>query len=173
MDRKIKLVLVGDAGVGKSSWLSKLQTGEMLSSYIPTIGVSVSEHTYKSARGDIKYNIWDTAGQEIYGGLRDGYFIGADAGIVFYDANSVHTRGAASCWRRDLLRVAGGIPVVMVANKIETLPADITNNCVQNDTIKISVLDGIGILEPLEAISNMLPHHFFNRLQNYSDYFKD
>ena len=39
-----------------------------------------------TTRGTVLFNIWDTAGQEHLQGLRDGYFIGAQAAIVFFDA---------------------------------------------------------------------------------------
>lgn len=52
----------------------------MLSSYIfcliiATLGVEVHPLMFHTNRGPIKYNVWDTAGQEKFGGLRDGYYI--------------------------------------------------------------------------------------------------
>ena len=45
--------------------------------FIPpaTLGVEVHPLTFHTSRGQINYNVWDTAGQEKFGGLRDGYYI--------------------------------------------------------------------------------------------------
>ena len=40
-----------------------------------TLGVEVHPLVFHTNRGPIKYNVWDTAGQEKFGGLRDGYYI--------------------------------------------------------------------------------------------------
>lgn len=42
---------------------------------IATLGVEVHPLVFHTNRGPIKFNVWDTAGQEKFGGLRDGYYI--------------------------------------------------------------------------------------------------
>lgn len=42
---------------------------------LATLGVEVHPLMFHTNRGAIKYNVWDTAGQEKFGGLRDGYYI--------------------------------------------------------------------------------------------------
>lgn len=42
---------------------------------VATLGVEVHPLVFHTTRGTIKYNVWDTAGQEKFGGLRDGYYI--------------------------------------------------------------------------------------------------
>lgn len=43
--------------------------------FLATLGVEVHPLMFHTNRGPIKYNVWDTAGQEKFGGLRDGYYI--------------------------------------------------------------------------------------------------
>lgn len=43
--------------------------------FLATLGVEVHPLVFHTNRGAIKYNVWDTAGQEKFGGLRDGYYI--------------------------------------------------------------------------------------------------
>lgn len=43
--------------------------------FLATLGVEVHPLMFHTNRGAIKYNVWDTAGQEKFGGLRDGYYI--------------------------------------------------------------------------------------------------
>lgn len=40
-----------------------------------TLGVEVHPIDFHTSRGCIRFNVWDTAGQEKFGGLRDGYYI--------------------------------------------------------------------------------------------------
>jgi GTP-binding nuclear protein Ran len=68
-----KLVLVGDGGVGKTTFVKRHLTGEFEKKYIATRGVNVNPIIFYTNHGPIQFNIWDTAGQEKLGGLREGY----------------------------------------------------------------------------------------------------
>jgi GTP-binding nuclear protein Ran len=69
--------------------------------------------------GQIKFNVWDTAGQEKFGGLRDGYYIGGNAGIIMFDVCSRITYTNVPKWYKDLTRVCENIPIVLVGNKVD------------------------------------------------------
>eukprot|EP01120_Amphizonella_sp_Union-15-10_P013790 TRINITY_DN6497_c0_g1_i1.p1 TRINITY_DN6497_c0_g1~~TRINITY_DN6497_c0_g1_i1.p1 ORF type:complete len:343 (+),score=68.65 TRINITY_DN6497_c0_g1_i1:95-1123(+) len=115
-----KCVLVGDGGVGKSTFVKKLLSNEFFEPYQPTIGVSVSPYTLETNVGPIIFNIWDCAGQEKFGGLRDGYYIGSDCGIIMFDVNQVATYDNAFHWHADIVRVTESAPVVFLGNKTDT-----------------------------------------------------
>jgi hypothetical protein len=68
-----KLILVGDGGVGKTTFVRRHTTGEFEKKYVATMGVEVHPLSFHTNRGQIVFNVWDTAGQEKWGGLRDGY----------------------------------------------------------------------------------------------------
>lgn len=71
-------------------------------------------------RGKIKFNIWDTAGQEKLGGLREGYYIGANAAIIMFDVTSRITYKNVPKWYKDLTRITDvTIPIVLVGNKVD------------------------------------------------------
>ena len=72
---EFKLVLVGDGGVGKTTLVKRHLTGEFEKKYIPTLGVEVHPLKFTTNCGPLAFNVWDTAGQEKFGGLRDGYYI--------------------------------------------------------------------------------------------------
>lgn len=67
---EFKVVLVGDGGVGKTTFVRRHQSGEFEKKYIATQGVEVSSITFYTTHGPIRLNLWDTAGQEKLGGLR-------------------------------------------------------------------------------------------------------
>lgn len=68
-----KVVLVGDGGVGKTTFVKRHISGEFEKRYIATMGVEVHPLKFFTNFGPIVMNVWDTAGQEKLGGLRDGY----------------------------------------------------------------------------------------------------
>jgi GTP-binding nuclear protein Ran len=70
-----KCVLVGDGGTGKTTFVKRHVTGEFEKKYVATLGVEVRPLEFNTTRGLIRFNVWDTAGQEKFGGLRDGYYI--------------------------------------------------------------------------------------------------
>ena len=114
-----KLVLVGDGGVGKTTFVKRHQTGEFEKKYIPTLGVQVSQLSFQTTRGELLFNIWDTAGQERFGGLREGYYLEAQCAIIMFDVTSPTTYKNVPTWHRDLTRVCPNIPIVLVGNKID------------------------------------------------------
>lgn len=50
--------------------------------------------------GEIKFDVWDTAGQEKFGGLRDGYYINGQCGIIMFDVTSRITYKNVPNWHR-------------------------------------------------------------------------
>lgn len=69
--------------------------------------------------GQIKFCVWDTAGQEKLGGLRDGYYIGGNCGIIMFDVCSRITYSNVPKWYKDLTRVCENVPIVLVGNKVD------------------------------------------------------
>ncbi|KAF8819167.1 GTP-binding nuclear protein ran/tc4 [Cardiosporidium cionae] len=114
-----KLVLVGDGGVGKTTLVKRHLTGEFEKKYIPTLGVEVRLLKFQTNVGLINFNVWDTAGQEKFGGLRDGYYIGGHCAILMFDVTSRITYKNIPNWYRDIVRVCDEIPIVLVGNKVD------------------------------------------------------
>lgn len=116
---EFKLVLVGDGGVGKTTFVRRHLTGEFEKKYNATIGVEVHPLQFQTNRGLIIYNVWDTAGQEKFGGLRDGYYIGGQCAIIMFDVTSRITYKNVPNWHKDLVRVCENIPIVLCGNKVD------------------------------------------------------
>ena len=116
---EFKLVLIGDGGVGKTTFVKRHLTGEYEKRYIATVGVEVHPLKFSTTRGNVVFNVWDTAGQEKLSGLRDGYYIGGQCGIIMFDVTSRITYKNVPKWHRDLIRVCENVPIVLVGNKVD------------------------------------------------------
>lgn len=114
-----KLVLVGDGGVGKTTFVKRHLTGEFEKKYVATLGVEVHPLAFTTNLGPITFNVWDTAGQEKFGGLRDGYYIQGQCAIIIFDVTSRITYKNVPTWHKDLVRVCENIPIVLCGNKVD------------------------------------------------------
>ena len=81
--------------------------------------MEVSTVTFFTNHGPIKLEIWDTAGQEKLGGLREGYYIGSHAAILMFDVTARITYKNIPRWYKDISRICESIPIVLVGNKVD------------------------------------------------------
>ncbi|CAI5790087.1 ras-related protein Rab-18-B-like [Podarcis lilfordi] len=116
----LKLLLVGDSGVGKSSLLLRF-TEDQFEPYLnPTIGVDFK--VKKMVLGDfpVQLAIWDTAGQERFRTLTPSYYRGAQGIILVYDVTKRETFAGLECWLQELdVFTKKSVVKMLVGNKID------------------------------------------------------
>ncbi|KAK3083272.1 hypothetical protein FSP39_018139 [Pinctada imbricata] len=122
--RQIKLVLLGESGVGKSSIALRYVRGEFNENGEATIGGKYySAYLTKNINlqsTQIKFDIWDTAGQERYHSLAPMYYRGAAAAIVVYDVCSSSSFMRSQQWVKELIQQANSqIVICLVGNKAD------------------------------------------------------
>lgn len=111
-----KIVVVGDSRVGKTSFISMLKYGNYDKKYIATIGVEIKQIKFKNI--NMCFDFWDCAGNYNFGGLREGYYIGADAYILMFDLTNIDSYKKLSAIYRDIIRVSGkDFPIILCGNK--------------------------------------------------------
>ena len=114
-----KCVIVGDTGIGKTAFVIKHITGEFIQIYEPTLGVEVHPHVFNTSHGLFRFNIWDTAGQEKYRGLGDGYYVQADCAIVMFDLTSKLSYISSKEYYNAVRNKCPSIPIIIVGMKAD------------------------------------------------------
>ena len=120
-DFLIKLLLIGDSGVGKSSILSRFADDSFSQTFITTIGIDFKIRTITLDDKKIKLQIWDTAGQERFRTITTAYYRGAMGILLVYDVTSEATFEAITGWMRAIEQHASDtVDKVLLGNKADT-----------------------------------------------------
>ena len=118
-DYLIKIVLIGDANVGKTNILSRLVNGKFSENSKPTIGVEFGSKVFRFNKDLVKVQIWDTAGQERYHAITSAYYRGSAGSVLVYDVtNPKSLENIKTTWLRNLISVVDkSIPKMLLGNK--------------------------------------------------------
>jgi Ras-related protein Rab-22 len=118
--KEVKLCLLGDSGVGKSSIVHRFVYDAFKQSMESTIGAAFLTKSITLDLVVYKYQIWDTAGQEKYRALAPMYYRGAAAAIVVYDITREDSFTAVKSWIRELKQYADAdIVLAITGNKCD------------------------------------------------------
>nr|XP_019596505.1 PREDICTED: ras-related protein Rab-17 isoform X1 [Rhinolophus sinicus] len=115
-----KLVLLGSGSVGKSSLALRFVKDDF-KSILPTVGCAFFTKVVDVGTASLKFEIWDTAGQEKYHSVCHLYFRGANAALLVYDITSKDSFCRAQQWLKDLEKefLPGEVVVMLVGNKVD------------------------------------------------------
>jgi len=116
----VKLVLLGEAAVGKSSLVLRFVNDDFQENKEPTIGAAFLTQKCNLPTRTIKFEIWDTAGQERFASLAPMYYRNAQSALVVYDITKPTSLTKAKHWVAELQRQASpGIVIALVGNKLD------------------------------------------------------
>lgn len=118
-DYLIKLLLIGDSGVGKSSMMIKFSDDMFSEQSIPTIGVDFKIKTIEFAGKIYKIQIWDTAGQERFRTITSSYYRGAQGIVIVYDVTNRDTYDNVKIWLTECERYNNKAKIILVGNKCD------------------------------------------------------
>ncbi len=161
----IKLLVAGAGGVGKTTLLHKVTTGEFLINTQITIGVQF--HLLNVQFGDSLFvlQLWDFGGQERFRFMLDAYVAGAKGAMLLYDTTRIKTREEKDIaeWIGIIRKQDPNLPVILVGTKIDKpsdfMPTDEEINALKTkfnlfNHIKISSLTDEGITEAFRLMVN-------------------
>lgn len=121
----IKIIVIGDSGVGKSSLIEAFNFKKVSRSAKPTIGAEFTKKKLKLADSgqEVNLQIWDTAGQERFQSLCTSFYRGSDVCVLVFDISVAESYDNLEKWRQAFVQTTGDdqrqIPIVLVGNKID------------------------------------------------------
>ncbi|MHA1228988.1 MAG: Rab family GTPase [Candidatus Hodarchaeales archaeon] len=168
-----KVCIIGDGGTGKTSIVEQYLGNRFSVGYKLTIGTSISTHTTAINGREIKFQIWDLAGQQRFEFVRATFYRGSHAVVMVFDLTRPTTLENLREWKCETLRNIGKkppFPAILLANKADLQhKALITQEMITNfrNELKIdfqfdvpflftSALSGMNIYEAFEILGLIL-----------------
>ena len=119
-DYLIKLLLIGDSGVGKSCLLLRYSDDSFTSSFITTIGIDFKIKSILIGDSKVKLQIWDTAGQERFRTITTAYYRGAMGILLVYDVSDENSFTNVRNWMRQIdQNAAENVNRILIGNKAD------------------------------------------------------
>ena len=98
---KLKILIIGDSAVGKTSLLLKYVENYFPETHMATIGVEYKTKVIETSKYKVNLNIWDTAGQERFKSITKSFFNGANGIVFVYDITESSTFSGVKNWIKD------------------------------------------------------------------------
>ena len=118
-DLKLKLLIIGDSNVGKTSMLLNYTDNYFPESHLATIGVEYKVKELKTNKFNIALQIWDTAGQERFRSITKSFFRNTNGILFVYDITSRRSFQSVKDWIKDSEMHDSGFEKILVGNKID------------------------------------------------------
>ena len=120
----LKVIILGDSGVGKTSLMNQYVNKKFSNQYKATIGADFVTKEVMVDDRIVTMQIWDTAGQERFQSLGVAFYRGADCCVLVFDVNVAKTFENLDSWRDEFLIQAAphdpeNFPFVVIGNKID------------------------------------------------------
>ena len=152
-----KIIFIGDAGVGKTTIISRIMDNPFIEEYEPSIGVDFMSKTLKYNGQNVKLQIWDTAGQEKYKGLIPSYVRNSSIVFVVYDISGKTSFDNIPKWI-NFIKSIENTTIVLCGNKI-----DLENREVKKEEgEELAKKEGISFFEVSAKTNDNIKNMFYN-----------
>jgi len=119
-DLSFKIIIVGDSGVGKSCLSIKASRNYFEDFYSPTVGFEFLTFNVKVEDQNIKLQIWDTCGQEVYRSLISSFYRSASLAIIVYSIDSEESFNNIEKWLNDIKSQSNpDVKIFLIGNKAD------------------------------------------------------
>lgn len=119
-DVVLKIIIIGNSGVGKSALLKSFMGDIFQSGYTSTIGVDFEIKPVTVEDKTVNLQIWDTAGQERFRTITTSYYRSSDAVMLVFDVTERKSYQQLEAWLEDVRGYAReGVDVLLVGNKVD------------------------------------------------------
>ena len=169
----LKLVIIGDSGVGKSNFLFKYTEGQFSELHVATVGFDYKSKivTLPESKKKVKLQIWDTAGQEKYMSINKNLFQRVQGIILMYDITQRETFERLNIWLNIIKQMTNDIPIILVGNKLDEENNPETGRIVEYNEgkafakenefpfLEASGLNGTNVEKVFNTISELIIQH--------------
>jgi Ras-related protein Rab-8A len=166
-DVQLKILLIGDSGVGKTSLLQRYTADAFSSNFISTIGIDFKTKVLTIDGTRARCQIWDTAGQERFRTITTSYFRGAHGIALCFDASDRRSFSSIASWIAQVSENAdAGVCLILIGTKSDA-PAAVTREdaatlCERFSTPErpipfffTSAKANVGVIEAFEGLATL------------------
>ena len=147
MSINYKFILIGNSGVGKTSFFRKLSTGDFYDKNISTIGIEKKtfnldiniDNNGKSEKKQFEIYLFDTAGQEKFRAITFNYFKGTDGILLIYDIADKSTFESIENWISSIREAIGNnsneskYATILIGNKLDLIEEQLKERAVTEE----------------------------------------
>lgn len=169
--RRVKLLLLGDSGVGKSSLIVRWTHDTFSPSLVSTVGVNFKNKKVTHQGELLQVQVWDTAGQEQFHKITTSYYKGAQGIMLVYDVADASSLANVEYWIKNIkAHAADSVQVVLVGNKIDLRNTDPERKCTDTQRGKdISLKFGVPFFEASAKDSSNVDDAFMTLVGHIAD----
>eukprot|EP01125_Pyxidicula_operculata_P018499 TRINITY_DN6567_c0_g1_i1.p1 TRINITY_DN6567_c0_g1~~TRINITY_DN6567_c0_g1_i1.p1 ORF type:complete len:391 (-),score=69.85 TRINITY_DN6567_c0_g1_i1:150-1322(-) len=143
-DVMYKVIVCGNAGVGKSSVLGRWMNDDFALSISPTLHVELNAKTFDVNDVIVKVQFWDTVGQERFHSITKQYYRGSHGAVLVYDVTNRESFNAVSHWSSEVREVNPDAVILLVGNKTDM---ETVRQVPTQEALNYSKKEGISFLE--------------------------
>lgn len=163
-DMLVKIILVGDSGVGKTNILSRFARNLFNPSSKATIGVEFATKTLEIDGKIVKAQIWDTAGQERYRAITNNYYKGTKGALMMYDITSSISFESIPRWLNELRDNTDiDLPIILIGNKCDL---EDQRSVSTNEAMQYAEKEGFSFMETSAADGKNVEEAFTCLIKN-------
>jgi small GTP-binding protein len=167
-DTEVKVVLVGNSGVGKTRLVNVVLSGSSRRDEVrPTIGASFSTKSYEYHNRTVLFQIWDTAGNERFRAMTPLYYRDARIVLFVFAVDDVQSFDQVDSWHQGVADALGrGATAVLIGNKLDGIRIVPRHDAERKAAdlgahyIETSALTGVGLDQLLDMMAELAVKDF-------------